>query len=191
MATAMAGLLTRGFSQASAQSLAENSNFMQSIFMGGQGMIERQIDQALFVGHHAKAFLPNYTASDYYVRDWEPLLIPKSYASDSSSPASTARQYLSGGKVVRARDEDLLSPSRADAAADVLLVRRRRPSRLAKDNCHVLFFHGNAQNLAMTLDTLDSMEEKLGCHIYAIGTMLISQLTLYYLDTTHTSTNWS
>jgi fermentation-respiration switch protein FrsA (DUF1100 family) len=169
MATAMVGLSTRGFSQASAQSLAENSNFMQSIFMGGQGMIERHIDQAVFVGHHAKAFLPNYTASDYYVRDWEPLLIPKSYASDSSSspssPASTARQYLSAGKVVRAHDEDFVSSSKAD---DVLLVRRHRPTRLAKDNCHVLFFHGNAQNLAMTLDTLDSMEENLGCHMYAI-----------------------
>ena len=130
-------------------------------------MIERQIDRALYVGHHAKALLPNYTASDFYVRDWEPLLIPKTYATAGSGPGAAAGSSWKG-KVVRAHDDDLLPSSKAGEAQDVLLVRRRRPTRLAKDNCHLLFFHGNAQNLAMTLDTLDAFEEKLGCHVYAI-----------------------
>ena len=49
-----------------------------------------------------------------------------------------------------------------------LLVRRLRPRRVAHDNCHILYFHGNAVNLAMALDTLEAFEDKLQCHVYAI-----------------------
>ena len=131
---------------ARSQSPQANSAMQAVLVSAGRAMIERQIHLSLFMGHHATVAgrMPAYSSSDLLARGWESLLIEK-------------------------LGEDDASPGESDET--VLLVRRSEPrhlNHLERKDCHVLFFHGNNENLAMALDSLETLEEALQCHLYAI-----------------------
>jgi len=129
-----------------------NANFVQTLFMdAGKTMVERQLHRALFVGHHMQrgGLMPNYTSSDLQAAQWDPILIPRSYIA------------------INARANNAEPTAMPE---NVLLLRRpkQQRSRVRRDGCHVLFFHGNAVNVGMILDSLAAFERHLQCHIYAI-----------------------
>lgn len=113
----------------------------------GRAMVERQIHQNLFYGHHNKntSFTPYYDAGDLVEAGWEPLLVPVPGGDDSND----------GG------------------GGNVLVIRRKDGVERAKSlehgsGCHIMFFHGNNLNLLSILEDLAAFEEKLQCLVYAM-----------------------
>ena len=107
----------------------------------GRAMVERYVHRGLYYGHHnpGTETTPWYNSTQLVGLGWDPMYVRK--------------QGDGGG---------------SDA---VLLIRRREgepeAAEGAKLGCHLLYFHGNNQNLMGATETLADFEREVGCEVWA------------------------
>ena len=108
----------------------------------GRAMVERYVHRGLYYGHHnpGTETTPWYNSTQLVGLGWDPMYVRK--------------QGDGGG---------------SDA---VLLIRRRKgepeAAEGAKLGCHLLYFHGNNQNLMGAAETLADFEREVGCEVWAV-----------------------
>mmetsp|Transcript_1818 Transcript_1818/g.4093 ORF Transcript_1818/g.4093 Transcript_1818/m.4093 type:complete len:563 (+) Transcript_1818:308-1996(+) len=105
----------------------------------GRDIASMQRDRALYVGHHVPNLLDNYTMSELSERNWQPIVLHSSQNDDK----------------------------------DVLVIRKKREgnafsNQRVRDDCHILFMHGNVANLMSIIDSLELLENRLRCNMYAV-----------------------